>query len=628
MANLSNINGKFVVEQTTGYVGVGTTDPNYPIEVLNASAEIALNASGGSTYRLQSDSASNFIIRKEGVGDRLVINSAGNSTFAGTIQTTGANLFYLGKGVYTKATNASNDVDATNIWGYGLYEGAAILGELSTIRDGTVTLNLGTTYTTGKVVIRTDNKVTALTIDSSQNSTFAGNGIFTGSVTSSYLAVNGSAIVAEFNGTGSSYVQGAIALRSSNADTPEARGQGVFMYNQGTDTTWYTGTTYSNADRFIIGRATNASLNTEAARINNSFLTVLNSGNVGIGTTAPSATEPIGGNLPTGWTRTGSKALEIAAPDFANSGLFLRNSGTTATGTDITGDQYFGDTYIDNRFNSDNGSIYFRTKTAVSPQIRMAIKGSGNVGIGTDSPRDKLTVKTPGSASVETGLRLVNPFGFGSALAGARIIFAQDRSDSENYEMAAIQSTQSYGGSSAGGGLAFYTRNTTLQKAMHIKNTGTVEIPLSTAGSFVQMGTTSTAGMLNVGGKIFAAQNISSSAAMNITRTLIVPHGGATTFTYDFNPNSIWGFSYTGGHVEINVAGWSQRLNAGYIQFQNAGSGGPITTCQFVQSAVVGNGTISVAPVNPGVTNVIRITFTNWHNNAHAWNCWISSPKT
>ena len=85
MANLSNINGKFVVEQTTGYVGVGTTDPNYPIEVLNASAEIALNASGGSIYRVQSDSASNFIIRKAGVGDRLVINSAGNSTFSGSV---------------------------------------------------------------------------------------------------------------------------------------------------------------------------------------------------------------------------------------------------------------------------------------------------------------------------------------------------------------------------------------------------------------------------------------------------------------------------------------------------------------------------------------------------------------
>ena len=86
MANLSNINGKFVVEQTTGYVGVGTTDPNYPIEVLNASAEIALNASGGSIYRVQSDSTDSFRINKNGVGDRLVIDGSGNSTFAGKIE--------------------------------------------------------------------------------------------------------------------------------------------------------------------------------------------------------------------------------------------------------------------------------------------------------------------------------------------------------------------------------------------------------------------------------------------------------------------------------------------------------------------------------------------------------------
>ena len=85
MANLSNINGKFVVEQTTGYVGVGTTDPSYPIEVLNASAEIALNASGGSIYRLRSDNTDSFRINKNGVGDRLVIDGSGNSTFAGNI---------------------------------------------------------------------------------------------------------------------------------------------------------------------------------------------------------------------------------------------------------------------------------------------------------------------------------------------------------------------------------------------------------------------------------------------------------------------------------------------------------------------------------------------------------------
>ena len=125
MANLSNINGKFVVEQTTGYVGVGTTDPNYPIEVLNASAEIALNASGGSIYRVQSDSASNFIIRKEGVGDRLVINSAGNATFAGGITMSNSILIS-----YTGSDGMNRDaglkiINDANDWGILVDKGNA-----------------------------------------------------------------------------------------------------------------------------------------------------------------------------------------------------------------------------------------------------------------------------------------------------------------------------------------------------------------------------------------------------------------------------------------------------------------------------------------------------------------------
>jgi len=78
MANLSNINGKFVVEQTTGYVGIGTTDPAFPLEVKFASAELALNATGASIYRLKSDSTDYFRINKNGVGDRLVIAGGGD----------------------------------------------------------------------------------------------------------------------------------------------------------------------------------------------------------------------------------------------------------------------------------------------------------------------------------------------------------------------------------------------------------------------------------------------------------------------------------------------------------------------------------------------------------------------
>ena len=330
-------------------------------------------------------------------------------------------------------------------------------------------------------------------------------------------------------------------------------------------------------------------------------LVVADSGNVGIGTAFPSTTEPTGGNLPTGWTRANSKALEIAAPDFANSGLFLRNSGTTATGTDITGDQYYGDTYIDNRFNNDNGSIYFRTKTAVSPQIRMAIKGSGNVGIGTTVPNYKLSV-----ANAST--RIISA----TYIDGTNGIMSH--AGAPNYGLESFQVRGDF--------ISFWTD----YDASHYQ--GTEKMRIDQSGN-VLIGTTNNAGTLNVGGKIFAAQNNSNTAAMRITRTVSIPHGSnAGNFTFDFDPVAIWGFSVTGGHVEINVAGWSQRLNAGFIQFQNNGGGAPLTIAIFVQTAVNGNGTISVQVPNPGVSNTIRITFANWHSNAHAWNAWISSPKS
>ncbi len=85
MANLSNINGKFVIEQTTGYVGVGTTDPNFLIEAAGTNSEIALNSTSGSIYRVRSTSSDAFIITKNGVGDRLVIDGAGNATFGGEV---------------------------------------------------------------------------------------------------------------------------------------------------------------------------------------------------------------------------------------------------------------------------------------------------------------------------------------------------------------------------------------------------------------------------------------------------------------------------------------------------------------------------------------------------------------
>ena len=53
------------------------------------------------------------------------------ATFTSTISAVGASTFTLNDGIFIKAVNGTNNVAATNVWGYGLYEGTSKLGEIS-----------------------------------------------------------------------------------------------------------------------------------------------------------------------------------------------------------------------------------------------------------------------------------------------------------------------------------------------------------------------------------------------------------------------------------------------------------------------------------------------------------------
>lgn len=79
------------------------------------------------------------------------------------------------------------------------------------------------------------------------------------------------------------YTQGAICIAGDTSDTSGYRGQGMYMFNHGADTTWYIGGVYTASDRFDICRkGSTTSFDESAAQSTYSLATFSNSGNLSI----------------------------------------------------------------------------------------------------------------------------------------------------------------------------------------------------------------------------------------------------------------------------------------------------------------------------------------------------------
>ena len=88
---------------------------------------------------------------------------------------------------------------------------------------------------------------------------------------------------AYFEGNDAGYVQGTIVSASDTSDTTGYRGQGMFYFNHGSDTTWYTGGVYTTADSWNVCRkSSTTSLDTSTAQFTNALFRINSSGNVTI----------------------------------------------------------------------------------------------------------------------------------------------------------------------------------------------------------------------------------------------------------------------------------------------------------------------------------------------------------
>jgi len=95
--------------------------------------------------------------------------------------------------------------------------------------------------------------------------------------------VDGGNTAMYIEGDQNGYTQGAICIASDTTDTSGYRGQGIYMFNHGADTTWYIGGVYTASDRFDICRkGSTTSFDEGAAQSTYSLATFSNSGNLSI----------------------------------------------------------------------------------------------------------------------------------------------------------------------------------------------------------------------------------------------------------------------------------------------------------------------------------------------------------
>lgn len=646
MASLSNINGLFDVHSTGAILfstSHGTTG-----QILRSNGDAAptwvdFNSTGfGGNYLLLTGGVLTGNLTINGTNNLTVGGTVGitglltgtTATFSGTIQTTGANLFYLGKGVYTKATNASNDVDATNIWGYGLYEGAAILGELSTIRDGTVTLNLGTTYTTGKVVIRTDNKVTALTIDSSQNSIFAGNVQASGTnitvLNSSDPSLTVSDTDTNYRGTmrynttsnvlefvtryASTYYTNNLVLDRGNVgigtSSPDAKLQiqGNIKGGSASGSAWTDAVDDIGGLDIFVGSGSKAFQVWDDNDQTNPRFIVERAGNVGIGTTSPSANLNVVGP---GDANDPVVAIDVTNSSAFNHGLEIFDANLTAGETVLMAIGKAGSTRNTAIFgyihDADAGNNNLATIGFWGADNKMTVSAGGNVGIGTGTTTAEQKLHVEGRGIFDGGtssdiLQIRNDNG-GGVFGMTSNLFALDLASTSNFRIRQGSSVPFYLKSDGNLGIGTVSPDTKLMVSGEILSEN------SNGGYFVstRVPSSSTRPTLNFYG-----------SALDINYVTGYAGGGASTAMSILSGGNV-GIGVTVPSYKLSVAttlSSGSHLNADFGDEnspspQFVGQGGNV-----YDSGGIYRSTVIMAPSSGAITTLFLSTYSSGH-----WGC-------
>ncbi|MDB5245384.1 MAG: hypothetical protein JWN90_489 [Parcubacteria group bacterium] len=357
-------NDALVLNPNGGNVGIGTTSPAAKLDIYGT-------AGTGDIFAISSSSNTRL----------LTVKSTGN---VGIGSSTPADTLTLVGTFSVNGSSRANNTILTGIQGNGSLGGGILFsnsdyvqasaGTSLKIAPGAIS---GTTYYQIVANSLGQNSTAALMLQGTNTASLVGIGTSTPNTKLEVYGASGADMFRLTNNAGGAYLYG-----FSTAGTSASIGAGgslPLLLNQGGGNVGI-GSTSPLSTLSVTGTGTTNPF-TVASSSGNAMLTVLSNGNVGINTAAPNTTLEVGGTLRA--TRGPGSQAQYLEMSNSGSGIFLTAS-STGNGKDLI---------INNQLDAGSGlggAIRFQVGSVLSD--RLTISSAGNVGIGTTTPAQLLTV--------------------------------------------------------------------------------------------------------------------------------------------------------------------------------------------------------------------------------------------
>ena len=412
MANLSNINNILRVSSSGVGLNKNNTGPS-ELDIESSGADmIDMTRTGQKTYRFAISGASAFSLFDVAANaDRLIIDSSGNSTFAGNQVTvdpaSGDAILQLQSSTQTLRIDQNSIRTGTNN-NLALFTNGN--SNQLVLKQSNGNVGIGTVSPSTKLEV-----VTALGGDAIRLNFGQSADIFLGFNSANpriLLQDNSNVVTHNFQSNGDNYIVGSnVGIGTASPDAQlelkkettwgTLNNQVLYINNTGTggntgllhdmgSITWRSGNVNTAAISGI--RNTPASGNNVDLRFTTATqsggqqtsMTILSGGNVGIGTTTPGGLLTVSGSV---LQNSNNPGIEVSNSHNSQTVLLINNTTSRkyelAVGGSANG--------------IGNGSFYIYDATAASS--RFVINSSGNIGIGATSPQGKLQITTGDSGA-------------------------------------------------------------------------------------------------------------------------------------------------------------------------------------------------------------------------------------